>query len=78
MLLPASCSPPPLLASRSPQPSHEGHRAPALAGDEIPLKDVNKKRIHGLTGSEMARFKFRKGCLTIYEGCLTIYVYAVR
>ncbi|XP_078154508.1 uncharacterized protein LOC144549600 [Carex rostrata] len=37
----------------------------------IPLGDVNKKLIRGLTGSEMARFKFRKGCLTIY-------VYAVR
>jgi hypothetical protein len=37
----------------------------------IPLGDVNKRLIRGLTGSEMARFKFRKGCLTIY-------VYAVR
>ncbi|XP_072976643.1 uncharacterized protein [Typha angustifolia] len=37
----------------------------------IPLGDVNKKLIRGLTGSEMARFKFRKGCLTFY-------VYAVR
>ncbi|CAL4908553.1 unnamed protein product [Urochloa decumbens] len=37
----------------------------------IPLGDVNKKLIRGLSGSEMARFKFRKGCLTIY-------VYAVR
>ncbi|KAJ4795875.1 hypothetical protein LUZ62_032260 [Rhynchospora pubera] len=37
----------------------------------IPLGDVNKKLIRGLTGSEMARFKFRKGCVTIY-------VYAVR
>ncbi|XP_065869846.1 uncharacterized protein [Euphorbia lathyris] len=38
---------------------------------EIPLGDVNKKLIRGLSGSEMARFKFRKGCLTFY-------VYAVR
>ncbi|XP_062186772.1 uncharacterized protein LOC133890405 [Phragmites australis] len=37
----------------------------------IPLGAVNGKLIRGLTGSEMARFKFRKGCLTIY-------VYAVR
>ncbi|XP_073009168.1 uncharacterized protein [Typha latifolia] len=37
----------------------------------IPLGSVNKKLIRGLTGSEMARFKFRKGCLTFY-------VYAVR
>ena len=37
----------------------------------IPLGDVNKKLIRGLTGSEMARFKFRKGCVTFY-------VYAVR
>lgn len=36
-----------------------------------PLGDVNRRLIRGLTGSEMARFKFRKGCLTIY-------VYAVR
>ncbi|KAG8091588.1 hypothetical protein GUJ93_ZPchr0012g22056 [Zizania palustris] len=78
MSLPASHSLPLLLASRSPQPSHEGRRGPALAGDEIPLKDVNKKLIHGLTGREMARFKFRKGCLTIYGGCLTIYAYAIR
>ncbi|XWS74973.1 hypothetical protein CRYUN_Cryun01aG0044700 [Craigia yunnanensis] len=38
---------------------------------EIPLGDVNKKLIRGLTGCEMARFKFRKGCITFY-------VYAVR
>ncbi|KAF2318794.1 hypothetical protein GH714_010747 [Hevea brasiliensis] len=38
---------------------------------EIPLGEVNKKLIRGLTGSEMARFKFRKGCITFY-------VYAVR
>ncbi|CAN4095994.1 unnamed protein product [Withania somnifera] len=38
---------------------------------EIPLGDVNKKMIRGLKGTEMARFKFRKGCLTFY-------VYAVR
>ncbi|WCJ19611.1 hypothetical protein M5689_001895 [Euphorbia peplus] len=38
---------------------------------EIPLGEVNKKLIRGLNGSEMARFKFRKGCLTFY-------VYAVR
>ncbi|KAJ6835599.1 uncharacterized protein M6B38_331480 [Iris pallida] len=37
----------------------------------IPLGDVNKKLIRSLTGCEMARFKFRKGCLTFY-------VYAVR
>ncbi|KAG1365781.1 hypothetical protein COCNU_12G007810 [Cocos nucifera] len=30
----------------------------------IPLGDVNKKLIRGLLGCEMARFKFRKGCLT--------------
>ncbi|XP_038980966.1 uncharacterized protein LOC103716489 [Phoenix dactylifera] len=35
------------------------------------LGDVNKKLIRGLSGCEMARFKFRKGCLTFY-------VYAVR
>ncbi|CAK9136235.1 unnamed protein product [Ilex paraguariensis] len=28
---------------------------------EIPLGEVNKKLIRGLTGCEMARFKFRKG-----------------
>ncbi|XP_058749050.1 uncharacterized protein LOC131622016 [Vicia villosa] len=38
---------------------------------EIALGDVNKKLIKGLSGFEMARFKFRKGCLTFY-------VYAVR
>ncbi|PNX74544.1 hypothetical protein L195_g030466 [Trifolium pratense] len=38
---------------------------------EIALGDVNKKLIKGLVGFEMARFKFRKGCLTFY-------VYAVR
>ncbi|KAK1299476.1 hypothetical protein QJS10_CPB14g00597 [Acorus calamus] len=37
----------------------------------IPLGDVNRKLIRGLTGCEMARFKFRKGCITFY-------VYAVR
>ncbi|KAF9599295.1 hypothetical protein IFM89_036593 [Coptis chinensis] len=38
---------------------------------EIPLGDVNGKLIRGLKGCEMARFKFRKGCITFY-------VYAVR
>ncbi|KAL8463110.1 hypothetical protein ACS0TY_033109 [Phlomoides rotata] len=38
---------------------------------EIPLGEVNKKLIRGLTGCEMSRFKFRKGCITFY-------VYAVR
>ncbi|KAA8534208.1 hypothetical protein F0562_031599 [Nyssa sinensis] len=38
---------------------------------DIPLGEVNKKLIRGLTGCEMARFKFRKGCITFY-------VYAVR
>ncbi|XP_058205677.1 uncharacterized protein LOC131319455 [Rhododendron vialii] len=38
---------------------------------EIPLGEVNKKLIRGLSGCEMARFKFRKGCVTFY-------VYAVR
>ncbi|KAL5539270.1 hypothetical protein UlMin_044027 [Ulmus minor] len=38
---------------------------------EIPLGEVNKRLIRGLSGSEMARFKFRKGCITFY-------VYAVR
>ncbi|KAK4353718.1 hypothetical protein RND71_025912 [Anisodus tanguticus] len=38
---------------------------------EIPLGEVNKKMIRGLSGTEMARFKFRKGCITFY-------VYAVR
>ncbi|KAG1339291.1 hypothetical protein COCNU_04G015970 [Cocos nucifera] len=37
----------------------------------IPLGEVNRKFIRGLTGCEMARFKFRKGCLTFY-------LYAVR
>ncbi|KAK9127100.1 hypothetical protein Syun_015897 [Stephania yunnanensis] len=40
--------------------------------EEIPLGEVNKRLIRrGLSGCEMARFKFRKGCLTFY-------VYAVR
>ncbi|KAL4575095.1 hypothetical protein LXL04_021936 [Taraxacum kok-saghyz] len=38
---------------------------------EIPLGEVNRKLIKNLTGCEMARFKFRKGCITFY-------VYAVR
>ncbi|KAG9138822.1 hypothetical protein Leryth_007461 [Lithospermum erythrorhizon] len=38
---------------------------------EIPLGEVNKKLIRGLNGCEMARFKFRKGCITFY-------IYAVR
>ncbi|GFS31026.1 hypothetical protein Acr_00g0015200 [Actinidia rufa] len=38
---------------------------------EIPLGEVNKRLIRGLSGCEMARFKFRKGCVTFY-------VYAVR
>ncbi|GAV68883.1 hypothetical protein CFOL_v3_12386 [Cephalotus follicularis] len=38
---------------------------------EIPLGEVNKKLVRGLNGCEMARFKFRKGCITFY-------VYAVR
>ncbi|XP_010264454.1 PREDICTED: uncharacterized protein LOC104602462 [Nelumbo nucifera] len=38
---------------------------------EIPLGEVNRKLIRGLAGCEMARFKFRKGCITFY-------VYAVR
>ncbi|CAK9323756.1 unnamed protein product [Citrullus colocynthis] len=38
---------------------------------EIPLGDVNRLLIRGLSGCEMARFKFRKGCLTFY-------IYAVR
>ncbi|KAL7253175.1 hypothetical protein ACSBR1_007661 [Camellia fascicularis] len=38
---------------------------------EIPLGEVNKKLIRGLSGCEMARFKFRKGCITFY-------VYGVR
>ncbi|XP_076903588.1 uncharacterized protein LOC143558686 [Bidens hawaiensis] len=38
---------------------------------ELPLGEVNKKLIRGLTGCELARFKFRKGCITFY-------VYGVR
>ncbi|CAN0909504.1 hypothetical protein LINGRAHAP2_LOCUS25818 [Linum grandiflorum] len=38
---------------------------------EIPLGEVNKKLIRGLKGCEVARFKFRKGCITFY-------VYGVR
>ncbi|CAH1438622.1 unnamed protein product [Lactuca virosa] len=38
---------------------------------EIPLGEVNRKLIRGVSGCEMARFKFRKGCITFY-------VYAVR
>lgn len=38
---------------------------------EIPLGEVNKRLVRGLSGCEMARFKFRKGCITFY-------VYAVR
>ncbi|KAJ0771813.1 hypothetical protein HanPI659440_Chr07g0273371 [Helianthus annuus] len=38
---------------------------------EIPLGEVNRKLVRGLTDCEMARFKFRKGCITFY-------VYAVR
>ncbi|GLJ10787.1 hypothetical protein SUGI_0135120 [Cryptomeria japonica] len=38
---------------------------------EISLGEVNKKLIRALPGCEMARFKFRKGCITFY-------VYAVR
>lgn len=51
----------------------EGMRAAVerLWPAEIPLGEVNKKLIRGLTGCEMARFKFRKGCITFY-------VYAVR
>ncbi|XP_039131622.1 uncharacterized protein LOC120268248 [Dioscorea cayenensis subsp. rotundata] len=37
----------------------------------LPLGDVNKKLIRALTGCELSRFKFRKGCLTFY-------LYAVR
>lgn len=33
---------------------------------EIPLGQVNKKMIRGLPGCELARFKFRKGCVTFY------------
>lgn len=38
---------------------------------EIPLGEANKKLIRGLKDCELARFKFRKGCVTFY-------VYAVR
>nr|XP_043634684.1 uncharacterized protein LOC122605795 [Erigeron canadensis] len=38
---------------------------------ELPLGEVNRKLIRGQTGCELARFKFRKGCITFY-------VYAVR
>ncbi|CAH9097526.1 unnamed protein product [Cuscuta europaea] len=38
---------------------------------EIALGDVNRKLIRGLSGCELARFKFRKGCITFY-------IYAVR
>ncbi|CAI0411948.1 unnamed protein product [Linum tenue] len=38
---------------------------------EIPLGEVNRRLVRGLTGCELARFKFRKGCITFY-------VYAVR
>ncbi|XP_031117444.1 uncharacterized protein LOC116020994 [Ipomoea triloba] len=38
---------------------------------ELPLGEVNKKLIRGLSGCDAARFKFRKGCITFY-------VYAVR
>ncbi|PKU68194.1 uncharacterized protein LOC110108917 [Dendrobium catenatum] len=37
----------------------------------IPLGDVNRRFLRELAGCEMARFKFRKGCLTFY-------LYAVR
>lgn len=37
----------------------------------IALGDVNRRLVRGLVGCEMARFKFRKGCVTFY-------VYAVR
>ncbi|KAI3731093.1 hypothetical protein L1987_62276 [Smallanthus sonchifolius] len=33
---------------------------------EMPLGDVNRKLIRGLTGCELGRFKFRKGCITFY------------
>ncbi|XP_057979756.1 uncharacterized protein LOC131165747 [Malania oleifera] len=51
----------------------EGMRAAVdrLWPAEIPLGEVNRKLIRAQTGSEMARFKFRKGCVTFY-------VYAVR
>ncbi|MQL83470.1 hypothetical protein Taro_015968 [Colocasia esculenta] len=42
-----------------------------LSPPVIPLGEVNRRLIRGLAGCEMARFKFRKGCLTFY-------VYAVR
>ncbi|KAL0714483.1 hypothetical protein Bca4012_021462 [Brassica carinata] len=45
--------------------------AGGLWPSEIPLGEVNKKMIRKLKNWEMARFKFRKGCLTFY-------VYAVR
>ncbi|MCL7028902.1 hypothetical protein MKW94_008398 [Papaver nudicaule] len=38
---------------------------------EIPLGEVNRKLVRGLNGCEIARFKFRKGCITFY-------VFAVR
>ncbi|XP_022957098.1 uncharacterized protein LOC111458581 [Cucurbita moschata] len=38
---------------------------------EIPLGEANRRLIRGLSGCEMARFKYRKGCLTFY-------IYAVR
>ncbi|RAL36985.1 hypothetical protein DM860_003907 [Cuscuta australis] len=38
---------------------------------EIALGEVNKKLIRGLRDCELARFKFRKGCITFY-------IYAVR
>ncbi|ERN07852.1 uncharacterized protein LOC18436088 [Amborella trichopoda] len=38
---------------------------------EIALGDVNRRLVRGLNGCEMARFKFRKGCVTFY-------LYAVR
>ncbi|GER36672.1 hypothetical protein STAS_13026, partial [Striga asiatica] len=51
----------------------EGLRAAAerLWPAEIPLGEVNRRLIRGMAGCEMARFKFRKGCVTFY-------VYAVR
>nr|CAD1817633.1 unnamed protein product [Ananas comosus var. bracteatus] len=65
-------------ASASPRPrprrrSSRRARRPrwTSSGPARPLGDVNKKLIRGLTGTDMARFKFRKGCLTLY-------VYAVR
>ncbi|KAI3880432.1 hypothetical protein MKW92_044242 [Papaver armeniacum] len=33
---------------------------------EIPLGEVNRKLVRGLNGCEIARFKFRKGCITFY------------